>query len=411
MSKALRIIFLPLVLLLGMVGTGEAQPDGYDPDPESIQEIYENLDAYVGRTAELPEPVFVRSIETTSDDETRSFTVQDEGGNGIRVFTTGELPEVNESYQIAGTVELQQGSQTPYVFASTIEPLNGPPMWLLASIGGLLVVIVLLGTYVVQSGALTSKETTPKVVELRGPSSAVQTGDEISFTARVNEEATPVEYQWHFGDGTIEMGQTVTHAFKSGGNYRVTVTAKNDEGEDSRSMTVDVAPAPSEPTGPSAGDTKTGMDGEPDEGQKTQVIDTDQVETTVRSDSTVKMLGRFEVLSGHDDTEIPLTVPVGDGDGSAVAGYEFTIGRKSAPKQNKFDHIRLKPRTVSREQAKLSFVNGAFRLTNYVPDTKNPTMVNGAVLDEGEQVELSDGDTITMGEVELRLRLPRSARA
>jgi predicted component of type VI protein secretion system len=66
---------------------------------------------------------------------------------------------------------------------------------------------------------------------------------------------------------------------------------------------------------------------------------------------------------------------------------------------------------VSREQAKLSFVNGSFRLTNYVPDSKNPTIVDGTVLDEGQQVELSDGDTVTMGEVELQLRLHSGTRA
>jgi PKD repeat protein len=394
-----------------MLGTVEAQPQAYDPTPESIQYIYQNQDVYIGRSVELPVPAFVRSIEATSDNETRSFTVQDEGGTGIRVFTTGELPQVDEPYRIAGTVELRDGSQTPYVFASTIEgPIGGPPQWLYYAIGGLLVAIVVLGVYVVQSR--TEEKSPPEVVDLQGPRS-VQVGEEAGFTVRANQEATPVDYQWHFGDGTVEVGQTVTHSFGAGGSYTVMVTARNDAGEDSRSMSVEVVPTPSEPEpGESSEPGGTaGTNHDPDEGEKTRVIDTDQVETTVRSKKTVKMLGWFDVLSGHDDTEIPLNVPVGGSNGSTVAGHEFTIGRKSAPEQNEFNHIRLKPRTVSREQAKLSFVNGSFRLTNYVPDSKNPTIVDGTVLDEGQQVELSDGDTVTMGEVELQLRLHSGTRA
>ena len=413
MSNALRITLLGLFFLVGLLGTAEAQPQTYDPEPETIQYIYQNQDAYVGRSVTLPEPVFVRSTEAASDDATRSFTVQDEPGTGIRVFTTGELPQVDEPYRISGTVELQEGSQTPYVFASSVEgPITGLPQWLYFAIGGLLVAVVALGVYVMQR----SSETAPEIVDLQGSPSA-QAGEEVNFTARANEEASPVEYQWNFGDGTVDLGPTATHAFESAGNYRVTVTARNDEGEDSRSMSVDVVAAPSEPTEPSGTPEETvstgpgGTNDEPAEEKKTKVIDTDQVETTVRSKKTVKMLGWFDVLSGTDDTKIPLNVPVGGGNGSAVAGHEYTIGRKSAPDQGKFDHIRLKPRTVSREQAKLSFVNGAFRLTNYVPETKNPTIVNGTILDEGEQVDLSDGDTITMGEVELQLQLHDSARA
>lgn len=407
MSYVLRTTLVVLFLLLGLSGAVEAQPQAYDPTPSSIQYIYQNQDAYVGRTVELPEPVFVRSIDATSDDATRSFTVQDEGGNGIRIFTTGELPQVDEPYRIAGTVELQQGSQTPYVFASTVEgPIGGPPLWLYIAIGGLLVAVVVLGIFIARSPSGTA----PEVVDLQGPR-AVQVGEEVGFTARSNEDETPVDYQWRFGDGSVGAGQTVTHSFNSEGSYTVMVTAKNEAGEDSRTVSVDVRPS----GGPEPDDTVVSgpeeTDRQPDDGKKTKVIDTDQVETTVRSKKTVKMLGWFDVMSGTDDTRIPLNVPVGGGNGSTVAGHEFTIGRKSAPDQGKFDHIRLKPRTVSREQAKLSFVNGAFRLTNYVPETKNPTIVNGAVLDEGQQVDLSDGDTITMGEVELQLRLHSSARA
>ena len=396
MSNALRITLLGLFFLAGLLGTVEAQPLAYDPEPETIQYIFQNQDAYVGRTVTLPEPVFVRSTEAASDEATRSFVVQDEPGTGIRVFTTGELPQVDEPYRILGTVELQEGSQTPYVFASSVEgPINGPPQWLYFAIGGLLVAVVALGVYVMQRLSGTA----PEIVDLQGSPSA-QAGEEVNFTARANEEASPVEYQWNFGDGTVELGPTATHAFESAGNYRVTVTARNDEGEDSRSMSVDVVAAPSEPTEPS---------GTPEE--KGTIVDSEQVWTRVRSKKTVKMLGWFDVLSGTDDTKIPLNVPIGGGNGSAVAGHEYTIGRKSTPEEGEFDHIRLKPRTVSREQAKLSFVNGAFRLTNYVPETKNPTIVNGTILDEGEQVDLSDGDTITMGEVELQLQLHDSARA
>jgi PKD repeat protein len=409
MSSALRTIFVFLFLIPGMSGTVEAQSD-YDPDPESIQYIYQNQDAYIGRSVELP-PAYVRTIEATSDSETRSFTVQDEAGTGILVFTTGELPQVDNPYRIAGTVELREGSQTPYVFASTIEgPLNGngPPIWVYYAIGGLLVAILVLGVYVVQNRDSSPEVAPPEIVDLQGPE-MVESGEEAGFTVRANHDATPVDYQWHFGDGTVKEGQTVTHFFDSSGSYTVMVTARNEAGEDSRTMSVNVPKKG--PVGHQGQREETETSRQPDGGEKTKVIDTDQVETTVRSKKTVKMLGWFDVLSGHDDTKIPLNVPVGGDGGSAVAGHEYTIGRKSASEQDKFDHIRLKPRTVSREQAKLSFVNGSFRLTNYVPDSKNPTIVDGTVLDEGQQVELSDGDTVTMGEVKLQLQLHSSTRA
>lgn len=311
-GKTMRTLVAALILC-GAFGIANGQPQAYDATPETIQQIYRNQSVYEGRTVDLPAPVIVRSVNRSGEGESRSFTVQDEAGNGIRVLTSEALPEVYEPYRISGTVQLRKDAQIPYVVATSIEgPLGGPPTWLIVAIGGLLVAIGALGTYLV--------------------------------TRRRNRESA------HSAAGRDRMDRSSPRERKQGSTY---------EGETVR---MDVPPL-----------------------------------------ETVKMLGRLEVISGHEDPEIPLLVPPSNGSAPSDAGHSFTIGRAPASMENRFRHIQIKPRTVSREQAKLSFEGGTFRLTNYVSEAKNPTLVNGQALGVNEEIKVSAGDTITMGEVKLRL--------
>jgi len=157
--------------------------------------------------------------------------------------------------------------------------------------------------------------------------------------------------------------------------------------------------------GDGGGRVSAGGDGsgsEPTGGGSGETTETETVKFTVPPQETVKMLGRLEVISGHDEPEIPLMAPVSER-GPSGAGHRYTVGRSQASAEDRFTHIQLKPKTVSRKQAELSHVSNSFRLTNLVSEQKNPTLVNGAALEKGEQVQLSDGDVITMGEVKLRL--------
>ncbi len=110
-------------------------------------------------------------------------------------------------------------------------------------------------------------------------------------------------------------------------------------------------------------------------------------------DKTVKVLpGRFKVKGGLDDiTEVRFFMPQGR------STTEITFGRTEG---RPYEHIQLKPRTVSSRQAKLVFDGGKYTLYNHASTESNPTTHNGRRLGEGESILLNDGDRVTMGEVE-----------
>ncbi len=60
-----------------------------------------------------------------------------------------------------------------------------------------------------------------------------------------SEQGTVVEYIWDFGDGTRGLGPIVSHTFRRGGTYRVTLEVYDDRGLSSRrSAQVEVLFAP-----------------------------------------------------------------------------------------------------------------------------------------------------------------------
>ena len=77
---------------------------------------------------------------------------------------------------------------------------------------------------------------------------------------------------------------------------------------------------------------------------------------------------------------------------------EVTFGRVTGPP---YRHIQLKSQTVSRQHARLQYLEGRWCLTNL--SQTNPVVVNGATLDSAHgQHTLRDGDEIEMGEVVFR---------
>lgn len=71
-----------------------------------------------------------------------------------------------------------------------------------------------------------------EVTDVICPVDAFDAGTPTTFTGSINEKATqPVEYMWHFGDGTSADGQTVTHTFNRAGSYTVGLTATNGAGK------------------------------------------------------------------------------------------------------------------------------------------------------------------------------------
>ncbi|TVP45212.1 MAG: FHA domain-containing protein [Gemmatimonadales bacterium] len=121
-------------------------------------------------------------------------------------------------------------------------------------------------------------------------------------------------------------------------------------------------------------------------------------------DGTLQLLpGRFEVTGGPGAGEEIRFVRL------PGLPAEITFGRGDGPE---YRHVRLESPTVSRQQARISFNGGNWSLRN--ESSTNPTSVNGSPLaSDIEEVPLSDGDRIEMGEIsftfhhkETRDRLP-----
>lgn len=120
---------------------------------------------------------------------------------------------------------------------------------------------------------------------------------------------------------------------------------------------------------------------------------------TVKVYKTTKVLpATLVVIEGKQETDvIHLTDQSGRG--------EVEIGRDSP---DATDGIRIKDRTntLSRRQARLIY-DGAtreFSLVNLAADTSNPSVLNGRQMTEDERATLKDGDTLIMGNVELKFR-------
>jgi hypothetical protein len=109
---------------------------------------------------------------------------------------------------------------------------------------------------------------------------------------------------------------------------------------------------------------------------------------------TIKVLpGRFEVAAGDETVkEIRFyRVPT-------QAIPEVTFGRlPGAP----YVHVQLSSPTVSSRQAKVTYQDNRWVLTNFAPESSNPTRVNGRELRVDETVALNEGDRVEMGEVVL----------
>ncbi len=105
--------------------------------------------------------------------------------------------------------------------------------------------------------------------------------------------------------------------------------------------------------------------------------------------------GRLEITGGPHRGEA-IRFPRLDGGGHV----DYTLGRGEGPPRT---HIRLPVTTVSRQQARLRYEGGRWKLINL--SQTNPTAVNGQALHTPEGVRwLQDGDTVEMGELVLRFR-------
>jgi FHA domain len=119
------------------------------------------------------------------------------------------------------------------------------------------------------------------------------------------------------------------------------------------------------------------------------------VQSVAPTEGTLQFLpGRLEVLDGD--------VPGRDIRFVRTWGEipEVTFGRVAGPP---YRHIQLRSQTVSRQHARMQYVEGRWKMTNL--SQTNPVVINGQALDtaHGQRV-LHDNDQIEMGDVLFRFR-------
>jgi hypothetical protein len=119
------------------------------------------------------------------------------------------------------------------------------------------------------------------------------------------------------------------------------------------------------------------------------------VHTIPPMDGTLQFLpGRLEVMDGENPgRDIRFVRTWGE-------IPEITFGRVSGPP---YRHVQLRSQTVSRQHARMQYIEGRWKLTNL--SQTNPVIINGQSLESahGNRV-LHDGDQIEMGEVVFRFR-------
>lgn len=165
-----------------------------------------------------------------------------------------------------------------------------------------------------------------------------------------------------------------------------------------RSTAVAAAPLPPAPARGVSGRERTPADSSngimPRRPESAQESVSDRVvHTAPTTDGTLQFLpGRLQIIDGdRSGRDIRFVRTWGE-------VPEVTFGRVTGPP---YRHVQLKSQTVSRQHARLHYVEGRWRLTNL--SQTNPVLVNGHALDTAHgQCVLQDGDQIEMGEVIFR---------
>ena len=121
------------------------------------------------------------------------------------------------------------------------------------------------------------------------------------------------------------------------------------------------------------------------------MLDGETIRFAIPDEGTLQFLpGRLEVVAGPDaGREIRFVRTPGE------ARTEITFGRSEG---TPYRHVQLVARTVSRQHAAMTLLDGHWQLENR--SATNPVLLNGRSLASGEVAPLLvDGDRIEMGEV------------
>ncbi len=308
-----------------------------------VQAIQNSPDEFEDEVVEVRG--FVTEYREEDVETTRFYYIKDRYGDIIMVRTTGQLPTVGERYRVSGPVSIDPEMNSPYISEESRAQLSG--------------------------ATTTGTESTDSETQEAGAGTTGGGGTSVQTLLFVAIGAVVLLLLGLLVYVLLQRRQPQVSA-QGGG-----------------SLSADTPP-PTSNGNQSADESSSGRGPEPDE-----VVQDETVKMHVPPDNTLKFLGSLEVVAGLDDIDrIPLHRPPGQNGQEA----EITIGRSSGPP---YEHIELKPRTVSSKQAKLIH-DGDCRVVNYASKESNPTRVNGEPVDLNESVEIEDGDVLTMGEVKLR---------
>jgi outer membrane protein OmpA-like peptidoglycan-associated protein len=149
--------------------------------------------------------------------------------------------------------------------------------------------LLILGGLLVAGCAPTPAE----VISVSASQDTVQTNQQVTFTAEINEDASrPVNYEWDFGNGESDSGEVpeeatsveVTTSYSSAGQYDIQFTASNDadeSGTGSTSLSVVPPPVPAQ---------ITGLDYSPNNPEAGQQV---RFSSSVNGDSPLELSWRF----------------------------------------------------------------------------------------------------------------------
>lgn len=77
------------------------------------------------------------------------------------------------------------------------------------------------------------------IVSINATPNPVDEGEPVSFSANVQGES-PISYDWDLGDGSTAEGGSPSHTYEEPGTYTVGLTASNEAGENSQTLTMTV---------------------------------------------------------------------------------------------------------------------------------------------------------------------------
>jgi len=78
-----------------------------------------------------------------------------------------------------------------------------------------------------------------RITSLNATPNPADEGESVSFSADARGDS-PISYAWDFGDGATGSGARASHTYDEPGTYTVELSASNDAGEDTRTLTMTV---------------------------------------------------------------------------------------------------------------------------------------------------------------------------